>query len=293
MAISRDASQYAHLRPDELQDRLAARPVAIVPWGALEWHSVHLPVGLDGLVAESVARRLAERTDAVVLPPFYLPITSLPHRFSITFRSRVVRDVVDELLAELARISFRVVVLLSGHYAQAHELVMMAAAEEAWEKHGMLVLATPPLAVLAEAMLDHAGHWETSALLATAPDLVDRPRLEEVLAAQPSADPTRLGILGRPPDSSTTAAAGEAAISDAVARLAALIEILLAANDAAPLREFYDRRRAAYKPFLDRYFNDSWERAAARWWDDMNRSSGSGVNGQGEAPAVGDGERGA
>ena len=282
MAISKDASQYAHLRPDELQDRLEARPVAIVPWGALEWHSVHLPVGLDGLVATSVAHQLSERTGAVVLPPFYLPITALSHRFSLTFSSRLVQEVVDELLGELARAGFRVVLLLSGHYAQAHELVMMAAAEEAWEKHGTLVLATPPLAVLDEDMLDHAGHWETSALLATAPDLVDLPRLAEARTAQPGADPAQLGVLGRLPDASTTAEAGETAISAAVEKLAMLTEILLEANDATPLREFYGRRRAAYKPFLDRYFDGSWEVAAARWWEDRSGSKASGVGDQSE-----------
>ena len=269
--MPKDTWSYAHLRPDELEQRSMARPVAIVPWGALEWHSVHLPVGLDGLVAESIAGRLGERLGAMVLPPFYLPITPLPHRFSIGFSSDLVKRVVEELLAELARIDYRVVVLLSGHYAQAHELVMMAVAEEAWEKYRIRVLATPPLAVLDEDMLDHAGHWETSALMATHAELVDLDALRTTAAARSRAHPRQLGILGQLPSQTTSAAAGEAVIAQAVERLAELVELLLDTADATSLLEFYSRRRAAYQPFLARYFDGSWEVAAARWWKDIQR----------------------
>jgi hypothetical protein len=34
---------FTDLRPDQLEQTLAEAPVAYVPWGALEWHSVHLP----------------------------------------------------------------------------------------------------------------------------------------------------------------------------------------------------------------------------------------------------------
>ena len=80
-------ARYAELRPEQLAERVQAAPVAFVPWGALEWHSVHLPVGLDGIVVEHIAERAVERTGGVVLPAMYLPITTLPHRFSISFRA--------------------------------------------------------------------------------------------------------------------------------------------------------------------------------------------------------------
>ncbi len=100
-------ARYAELRPEQLAERVQAAPVAFVPWGALEWHSVHLPVGLDGIVVEHIAERAVERTGGVVLPAMYLPITTLPHRFSISFRAGTVRAVLDDLFAELARIGLR------------------------------------------------------------------------------------------------------------------------------------------------------------------------------------------
>ena len=258
---------YARLRPDELERAVASKPVAFVPWGALEWHSAHLPVGLDGLVAESIAARVAERVGGVVLPPFYLPITALPHRFSLSMRASTVRAVLDDLFAELARVGFKVVVLLSGHYAQGHELVLIEAAEAAI-KQGLPVLATPPLAVVDDNMLDHAGHWETSLLLATHPELVDMRRLRRAVATFPAGHIADLGILGELPLATATAASGEIAIEQAISAIDELVATLLSSGDPAPLRAYYARRRAAYARFLEHYFDGSWEEAAARWWRD-------------------------
>jgi creatinine amidohydrolase len=263
---SGDMCWYARLRPDELEQAIAEHPIALVPWGALEWHSSHLPVGLDGLVAEAIAARVAARLGGIILPTFYLPITSLPHRFSISMRATTVRAVVDDLFAELARIGFRVVALLTGHYAQGHELVLIEAAEDAYAQHGLLVLATPPLALVDDSMLDHAGRWETSALLATQPDLVDMRLLQQALEQHPAGRIADLGILGELPVATATAGAGEVAIEEAVDAIAGLLTTLLRSADPGPLRTYYAARRAAYQAYVERYFTGSWEEAAARWW---------------------------
>jgi creatinine amidohydrolase len=265
------------MRPDELTEAFRTMPVAFVPWGALEWHSAHLPVGLDGLVAEAIAARAAEEIGGIVLPTFYLPITALPHRFSISLRSTTVRAVLDDLLDELARVGFRVVALLSGHYAQAHELVMIEAAEAAIERHGMLVLATPPLAMHPESArgrsggtrLDHAGRWETSALLATHPELVDMRQLQRAMQEFPAGHLADLGILGEHPLATATAAEGEVSIEEAVGAIKRLIAMLVATGDPSALHGHYEQRREAYRTFLARYYSGSWEEAAARWWQEM------------------------
>jgi creatinine amidohydrolase len=261
------SNDYAALRPDQLAERIAAVPVAYVPWGALEWHSFHLPVGLDGFTAEHAARRAAERTGGMVLPAMFLPITALPHPVSISFKADTVRAVLDDLLAELARVGFQVVVILSGHYAQGHELVLMDAAEAAMQQHGIHVLTAPPLALLGEEYLDHAGRWETAQMLAIDPQLVDLDRFRRELAADPQAPVERFGVLGPSPTNATTAD-GEQAIEQAVEQIAAWVECLLADDDHQSLRELYAQRRAAYHTFLDQYFRGSHEDAAAAWWTD-------------------------
>ena len=261
---------YTSLRPDQLQARIDAVPVAYVPWGALEWHSVHLPVGLDGLVAERIAERAVTLTGGVMLPVMYLPITALPHRFSISFQASTVRAVLDDLLAELARVGFRVVVLLSGHYAQGHELVLMDAAEAAIAAHKLLVLATPPMALVNADYLDHAGRWETAQLLAIHPELVDQRRLMSALNEHRAGHVADLGILGDLP-AGATAGGGEVAIEQALQSIKAWVMQLLQSGNPEPLRAFYAQRRADYQSFVDRYYQGSYEDAAAAWWNDRKR----------------------
>jgi len=76
------------MRPEELDLALSGNPLVICPWGALEWHGAHLPLGLDGLVAEAFSERLAESTGGILLPCTWLPMTTLPHAFSISLPNR-------------------------------------------------------------------------------------------------------------------------------------------------------------------------------------------------------------
>lgn len=257
---------YAALRPDQLEARMTT-PVAYVPWGALEWHSFHLPVGLDGFVAEYIAQRATECTGGVVLPTMYLPITTLPHRFSISFRTATVRAVLDDLFGELARIGFRVVVLLSGHYTQGHELTLIEAAEAAIERHHLFVLATPPMALVNDEYLDHAGRWETAQLLAIHPELVDLRALMHALEIHPTGHVADLGILGELPVAAT-AASGEVVIEQAVSAIDHWVRHVLAVDDPQLLYAYYTQRRAVHQDFVETYFQGSYEEAAAAWWQD-------------------------
>jgi creatinine amidohydrolase len=257
---------YAMLRPDQLEACMST-PVAYVPWGALEWHSFHLPVGLDGITAEAIACRAADRSGGLVLPTMYLPITALPHRFSISFQTATVRAVLADLFRELERIGFRVVVVVSGHYAQGHELALIDAAEAAMATSGLRVLATPPMALVNDGYLDHAGRWETAQMLATYPHLVDQRALMRALEEYPAGHVADLGILGELP-SLATAASGEVAIEQAVDALDSWVRQLLTSEDLEPLRQYYAERRNAYRDFIDRYLKSSYEDAAAAWWND-------------------------
>ena len=139
--------RYTELRPDQLETAIHDQPLAIVPWGALEWHGPHLPLGLDGIVAEGFCEMLAERTRGVFLPTYYIPITTLPHKFSLQTRAEVVASVWHELLTQLKEAGFKTVALVSGHYAHPHEILLARAAQEALEQ-GLAVLSGPPLSIL-------------------------------------------------------------------------------------------------------------------------------------------------
>lgn len=257
--------RYAELRPDELETIVATAPIAYIPWGALEWHGPHLPFGLEGFTAEALAERVARRTGGVLLPSTWWSITALPHRFALSIPSEVIQALWDSIFAELARAGFRMVVLISGHYTQGHELVLMDAAEHAIAQHGMLVLAVPPLALVDERMLDHAGHWETALMLALRPKLIDL----QLLAPAPL-DPATSAVVGDDPRRAT-AGQGESALKLATERLAVVVQSLMQHGGPSVLRELYARRRASYQNYVERYFRGSWEAALEAWWEEQAR----------------------
>lgn len=254
--------RYAELLPHELAARLAECPVAIAPWGALEWHGPHLPFGLDGLVAEGFSQLLAAETGAVLLPTTYLPITALPHAQSLSFDTAHVAGVWADLFAGLGSAGFRLVCLISGHYAQGHELELVDAAEGALAAGGPLVLAGTPLALLGDAdLLDHAGRWETSQLQALRPELVHLDRLP----AGSLPGPDQVAVLGQDPRLAS-AEQGQALFNRALVAWQDWIERLRQDGDPAPLRQLYAERRAAYADYVRRFYRESWEQAIRDWW---------------------------
>lgn len=257
--------RYAELRPDDLARIRAATPVAYLPWGCLEWHGPHLPLGLDGLVAEAMAERAARRTGGVLLPVGHWSAASLPHQASLGISSATLRALLGEIFAGLARSGWRVVVLINGHYGPAHDLLAMELAEDAIARHGLLALAVPPLALADEEMLDHGGLWESSALLACRPELVD---LEALGGGQLS--PAASGVVGRDPRDTASPSLGVSALNLALERIVTAVADLLARGDPAPLHALYERRRERYQSFVARYGGDP-ELATAAWWHELNQ----------------------
>ncbi len=234
--------RYTELRPAELAAIHTATPIVYMPWGALDWHGPHLPLGTDGLVAEAIAEQLVQRTGGVLLPTTWWPGSAFPRSQTLTVRKQVLHALWSDLFDGLAGNGWRVVVIISGYYNEDHELTLMGAAEEAIQQHGLLVLALPPLALIDESLLDHAGLWETSLLLSLRPDLVDLYALEN------EADETVQSIIkGRDPRGAASASLGDTVIHLAIERITKAVVELASSGDAAPLHALYEQRREQYR----------------------------------------------
>lgn len=256
--------RYTDLRPDELSAIRAAVPVVYLPWGALEWHGPHLPFGLEGIVAEAVSERVARRVGGVLLPTTWWSVTTLPHPDALPVHSEIMRRMWDTIFGRLAQASWRVVVVITGHYTPGHELVLMEAAEQALRRFNLLALALPPLALVDEEMLDYAGLWETSLLMALRPELVDL----DALGTQ-SLSPQESAVIGRDPRGLASASMGTTTMELAVERIAHAVEQLLDEGNPASLQALYEQRRMRYQSYLERYGQKSLEAAARAWWIDL------------------------
>jgi creatinine amidohydrolase/Fe(II)-dependent formamide hydrolase-like protein len=63
--------RITHLHPRELRERRDACPVAWIPVGTIEWHGKHLPLGVDGIIAEELCLKGAREIGGVAFPPAY------------------------------------------------------------------------------------------------------------------------------------------------------------------------------------------------------------------------------
>ncbi len=249
--------RYVEAFPEELDQAWARGAVAILPIGALEWHGAHLPLGLDGITAEWFAEELAKRTKGVLLPALYAPITTLPHRHSLQVSTATCRLLIDETLAGLNQSGARSIAIVTGHYAQGHMVELFEAALRAMDDFdGLRVFVGTPLEVLDRGeLLDHAGRYETSQLLALRPDLVRVTNLPEKL--QPRQD----AVLGSDPRLGS-AVEGQQLLAEALDQWTAAFSL-----PAETLRAAYVVRFDTYQSYIDNYFEGSWEDAILKWWE--------------------------
>jgi creatinine amidohydrolase len=153
----------------------AAPPMIAVPLGACEQHGPHLPLATDTIVATALAERLAARRANVSVAPA-LPYGASGEHAGFAGTLSLGTDALRMVLVELVRSAdaFAGVVLISAHGGNS---AAVAGAIDVLGHERRAVLAWSPSASVATAAAGrdadaHAGHVETSVLLALAPQLV-------------------------------------------------------------------------------------------------------------------------
>jgi creatinine amidohydrolase len=182
------------------------RPILVVPLGSCEQHGPHLPLGTDTFVAAALAERLAERGSGVVVAPS-VGISASGEHAGFPGTLSIGTDVTAAVLVEIARSAEWAsgTVIVNGHGGNV-EAVERAVATIRIE--GRNVLAWWPRVPDGDA---HAGHTETSLMLAIEPALVDvlsatpgelrpLPEIEDDLRTGGIRSISPSGVLGDPTD---------------------------------------------------------------------------------------------
>ncbi|HGY54523.1 MAG TPA: creatininase family protein [Caldithrix abyssi] len=189
--------KYEHITTFDLDDYDRERTLFVLPVSLLEEHGPHLPLGTDLLLAEALARRLAERIDGlfgmkhiVLMRGVPLGAGGIPMAGTIESDPQTVKQVVIDYGNSLAAYGFKYCLLSSGHAGSAHLQALQDACDTLQNKrkfnmipvsnhvieaffNGRLIekinsyLSKPLSATdLADFRIDsHAGWWETSAML--------------------------------------------------------------------------------------------------------------------------------
>ncbi|GIX06022.1 MAG: hypothetical protein KatS3mg115_0425 [Candidatus Poribacteria bacterium] len=169
--LSREV-QMQFLRPAQLEARAKAFPVVYVPFGPIEWHGRHLPLGTDALKAHGVLCKTAERFGGVVYPPLFL---------HDGWGQQHLIPALSALFERLKAMGFRVIVAVSGHNVR-EMIAMMDAALQPVVADGTVrgvALWEVTLSQGEESNTDHAAKWETSDMLFLYPDRVNLAELGE------------------------------------------------------------------------------------------------------------------
>ncbi len=172
---------WGELTWPELPTAVAEHRVALLAFGAIEEHGPHLPLATDDLVADHLARRLADRVGLLRLPTVpYGQVWSLEHfPGSLSVGDDTLVALITDLARGLVRNEVRGLVLLSAHLGNAAAL--KRASRELEGTLPALALTYPGLREVSDRVREapdsrpgimHADEIETSIMLHVAPDEV-------------------------------------------------------------------------------------------------------------------------
>jgi creatinine amidohydrolase/Fe(II)-dependent formamide hydrolase-like protein len=152
----------------------------VVPFGSIERHGAHLPLGADALLADTVGREVARRLHAVLAPTVRTGYAE-QHGPILSVHSDTLTDVAFQIAEGLAKQGFRVIALVSTH--GGNRMPLRAAVELVNNTHPDIACCAPEGDVGREPG-SYSGEWLTSVLLALRPHLVDIQAADGKLAAE-------------------------------------------------------------------------------------------------------------
>jgi creatinine amidohydrolase len=161
----------------------------VCPFGSLEQHAAHLPIGTDAMLGDEFGWRLAEQLDAFLVPTVRVGCAEhhMPFAGTMSVSEDTLRRLAGDYARSLARHGFKRIVLLATHGGNFKPLA--AAAEDCQDMQDVSVISPisdftadvlePTHAVSARYGISagesggHSGEWETSIMLHLAPELVE------------------------------------------------------------------------------------------------------------------------
>jgi creatinine amidohydrolase len=174
--------------PDFARAVRMAQRTCLIPFGVLEKHGEHLPLGTDDLCVRRLAERAVAREPAIVFPPFYFGQIHEAKQFpgTLAIRHDLMFALLENVCEEIARNGMNKIILLNGH--GGNELLVQYFTMSRLEKkrdytlftirlgdYMMPVLNDPEWKKMTVTPFDyHGGEMETSLALAVRPDLVKR-----------------------------------------------------------------------------------------------------------------------
>jgi creatinine amidohydrolase len=188
--------------PDFVTAIHQSQGTCILPFGVLEKHGPHLPIGTDLINVRRAVLDSVAKEYAVVFPEYYVAqiFEAQQQPGTVAYSLQLQLQMLQETTSEMARNGCKKVVIVNGHGGNESLLPLFAQSQLASPRaYVVYVIGLPNLDRPGRPKIQHpegmhAGETETSHMMYTRPDLVHMDRA----ASESSADEARLKGL---PDS--------------------------------------------------------------------------------------------
>jgi len=227
---------------EDVSAGIARGLIGVLPVGAVEQHGAHLPLLTDTVLADGVARRIAEGCDGLLLPAIAYgdAWTAEDWAGTLSLSPDTLRATVTDIGRGLQRMGVKALITVNGHFGN-REPINLAARALSEAGFPVLHLDYPRLEALAAELMEsqpagpgfyHADEVETSMMLALAPSTVrmeraapEYPEFPELFGSEPMklSAFNRSGVFGDPRPA--TAQKGEELIGGIAAESLRLIGI--------------------------------------------------------------------
>jgi len=185
--------------PDFIQAIHQSQGVCVLPFGIIEKHGPHLPLGTDLLDVRFAVLNAVKQEYAVVFPEYYFGqiFEAQQEPGTIAYSLSTQLTLLQETVKEMARNGCKKVLIVNGHGGNESLLPLFAQAQLATPRdYVVYVFGLPRLSVPGRPALKtpnndmHAGESETSHMMVARPELVHVDRAE----SESGADQARLQL---------------------------------------------------------------------------------------------------
>ena len=156
-----------------------AYEVAVLPWGAIEAHNLHLPYGTDVIESDRIAAEAAgvaweQGAKVIALPtvPYGVNTGQIEVKLDLNLNPSTQLAVLTDIVEVLDHQGIPKLVILNGHGGNDFRQMV----RELWPRYELFMCVVNWYNIGEDEMFvekgDHAGEMETSLMLHMAPDLV-------------------------------------------------------------------------------------------------------------------------
>lgn len=175
---------------DDFAAGLRKTRTVIIPFGSVEEHGPHLPLGTDTIHIYEVCKEASRQIPIFVAPPLFYGVcrSTRNHPGTVGIRASTLRTVTADLVSDLYRQGLRHFLIISGHASGLQVSCLTEVGEELLQTYSDIRVATLSILDLAmngwqEVIVtkddSHAGEVETSVMLHLRPQLVGEARPRE------------------------------------------------------------------------------------------------------------------